>query len=65
MQKFKNILFNCTIILPIISKIANTVSFLIEFHTTNKEVVAAREELKKLIEEAKQVGYDFNKTMED
>lgn len=65
MQKFKTIMYNCTIILPIISKIIGVVKFLIEFHTTNKEVVAARKELKDLIQQARAVGYDFDKTMEE
>lgn len=65
MQKFKTFLYYCTIIPPIIKKVIDIINFFIEFNRTNKEVIQARNDLAKLIDEAKQSGYDFNKIMED
>lgn len=65
MQKFKTFLYYCTIIPPIIKKVIDIINFFIEFNRTNKEVIQARDDLAKLIDEAKQSGYDFNKIMED
>lgn len=65
MQKFKTFLYYCTIIPPIIKKVIDIINFFIEFNRTNKQVIQARDDLAKLIDEAKQSGYDFNKIMED
>lgn len=65
MQKFKTFLYYCTIIPPIIKKVIDIINFFVEFNRTNKEVIQARDDLAKLINEAKQSGYDFNKIMED
>lgn len=65
MQKFKTFLYYCTIVPPIIKKVIDIINFFIEFNRTNKEVIQARDDLAKLIDEAKQSGYDFNKIMED
>ena len=65
MQKFKTFLYYCTIIPPIIKKVIDIINFFIEFNRTNKQVIQARDDLAKLIDEAKQAGYDFNKIMED
>lgn len=65
MQKFKTFLYYCTIIPPIIKKVIDIINFFIEFNRTNKEVIQARDDLAKLIDEAKRSGYDFNKIMED
>lgn len=65
MQKFKTFLYYCTIIPPIIKKVIDIINFFIEFNRTNKQVIQARNDLAKLIDEAKQSGYDFNKIMED
>lgn len=65
MQKFKTFLYYCMIIPPIIKKVIDIINFFIEFNRTNKEVIQARDDLAKLINEAKQSGYDFNKIMED
>lgn len=65
MQRFKTFIYYCTIIPPIIKKVIDIINFFIEFNRTNKEVIQARDDLAKLINEAKQSGYDFNKIMED
>lgn len=65
MQKFKTFIYYCTIIPPIIKKVIDIINFFIEFNRTNKQVIQARDDLAKLIDEAKQSGYDFNKIMED
>ena len=65
MQKFKTFLYYCTIIPPIVKKVIDIINFFIEFNRTNKEVVQARNELKQLMAQVKQEGYDFNKIMED
>lgn len=65
MQKFKTFIYYCTIIPPIIKKVIDIINFFIEFNRTNKEVIQARDDLAKLIDEVKQSGYDFNKIMED
>lgn len=65
MQRFKTFIYYCTIIPPIIKKVIDIIDFFIEFNRTNKEVIQARDDLAKLINEAKQSGYDFNKIMED
>ena len=65
MQKFKTFLYYCTIVPPIIKKVIDIINFFIEFNRTNKEVIQARDDLAKLIDEAKQSGYDFNKIMVD
>lgn len=65
MQKFKTFLYYCTIVPPIIKKVIDIINFFIEFNRTNKEVIQARDDLAKLIDEAKRSGYDFNKIMED
>lgn len=65
MQKFKMFIYYCTIIPPIIKKIIDIINFFVEFNRSNKEVIQARNDLVKLIAEAKQSGYDFNKIMEE
>ena len=65
MQKFKTFLYYCTIIPPIIKKVIDIINFFVEFNRTNKEVIQARDDLAKLIDEAERSGYDFNKIMED
>ena len=65
MQKFRTFLYYCLIIPPIVKKIIDIIDFFIEFNRTNKEVVQARNELKQLMSQIKQEGYDFNKIMED
>lgn len=65
MQKFKTFLYYCSIIPPIIKKIIDLVNFFVDFNRTNKQVIQARNELRELIEQVKQEGYDFNKVMED
>lgn len=65
MQKYKTFLYYCTIIPPIIKKVIDIINFFVDFNRTNKEVIQARNDLAKLIDEAKQSGYDFNKIMED
>lgn len=44
-MKLKTILYNCTIILPVISKIYKSIKFIIEFNKTNQEVIAARNDI--------------------
>lgn len=45
MSKLKTILYNCTIILPIISKIYKSIKFIVEFNKTNQEVISARNDI--------------------
>ena len=45
MSKIKTILYNCTIILPIISKIYKSIKFIVEFNKTNQQVIAARNDI--------------------
>lgn len=65
MQKFRTFIYYCTVIPPIIKKIIDIINFFVEFNRTNKEVIQARDDLAKLIAEAKQSGYDFDKIMEE
>lgn len=41
----KKFLYNCTIILPIISKIYKSIKFIVEFNKTNQEVLQARNDI--------------------
>lgn len=45
MSKLKTILYNCTIIFPVISKIYKSIKFIVEFNKTNQEVIAARNDI--------------------
>lgn len=45
MSKIKTIIYNATIILPILSRIYKSIKFLIEFNSTNQEVLKARNDI--------------------
>ena len=44
-MKLKTVLYNATVILPIISKIYNGIKFIVEFNSTNQEVIKARNDI--------------------
>lgn len=64
----KKILYNCTVILPIISKITSLLSLIKELVDTNKSVVIAQKKLSedlKIIERLEQEYEAFNRSFED
>lgn len=65
MQRFKQILYYASVILPILSKIKQIIEFFVDFNNTNKEVIQARSDLAKMLAEIKQANEDFAKTMEN
>ena len=44
-MSIKTILYNCTIILPVISKIYKSIKFIVEFNKTNQDVLQARNDI--------------------
>lgn len=63
-MKFKTVLYNATIILPVISKIIKSIKFIVEFNKNNQEVLAARtdilEQIKYLQEVVQEIS-DFHR----
>lgn len=59
-MKLKTFFYNATIILPIISKIYNSIKFLVEFSKTNKEVLQARNDIINEIKYLQQVVHEIN-----
>lgn len=64
----KKFLFNCTVILPVISKITGLLSLIKELVDTNKAVVIAQKQLSddiKIIEKLEQEYEAFNRSFDD
>lgn len=63
-MKLKTVLYNATIILPVISKIIKSIRFIVEFNRNNQEVLAARtdilEQIKYLQEVVQEIS-DFHR----
>lgn len=59
-MKLKTILYNCTIILPVISKIYKSIKFIVEFNKTNQEVIAARNDILNEIKYLQSVVKEIN-----
>lgn len=60
MSKLKTFFYNATVILPILSKIYKSVKFLIEFNSTNKEVLQARNDIINEIKYLQEVIKEIN-----
>lgn len=56
----KKFLYNCTIILPIISKIYKSIKFIVEFNKTNQEVLQARNDIINEVKYLQQVVHEIN-----
>lgn len=64
----KKVLYNCTVILPIIGKIVSLISLIKELVESNKAVVIAQQRLSddiKIIEKLEQEYEAFNRSFED
>lgn len=59
-MKIKTILYNATVILPVISKIYKAVKFIIEFNSTNQEVLKARNDIISEIKYLQEVVKEIN-----
>lgn len=59
-MRFKTILYNATIILPIISKIYKSIKFIVEFNKTNQEVLQARNDIINEVKYLQQVVHEIN-----
>ena len=67
-MSFKKVLYNCTVILPVISKITSLISLIQDLVETNKSVVIAQKRLSediKIIEKLEQEYEAFNRSFED
>lgn len=60
MSKLKTFFYNATVILPILSKIYKSIKFLIEFNSTNKEVLQARNDIVNEINYLQEVIKEIN-----
>lgn len=60
MSKLKTFFYNATVILPILSKIYKSIKFLIEFNSTNKEVLQARNDIVNEIKYLQEVIKEIN-----
>lgn len=59
-MKLKTFFYNATVILPILSKIYKSIKFLIEFNSTNKEVLQARNDIINEIKYLQEVIKEIN-----
>ena len=67
-MSFKKVLYNCTVILPVISKITSLISLIQDLVETNKAVVIAQKRLSediKIVEKLEQEYEAFNRSFED
>lgn len=67
-MSIKKVLYNCTVILPIIGKITSLLSLIKELVESNKSVVIAQKQLSedlKIIEKLEQEYEAFNRSFED
>lgn len=65
-MKFKTVLYNATIILPVCSRIISTVKLIVELVTTNKQVLEAFQQMHddvKYLKDFEDKVNRFNKTM--
>lgn len=60
MKKFKTILYNATIVLPVLRKIIAGIKFIIEFNATNQEVIAARNQILNEVKYLREVVSEIN-----
>lgn len=60
MSKIKTILYNATIVLPVIKKIYQSIKFIVEFNKTNQEVLQARNDIINEIKYLQQVVHEIN-----
>lgn len=59
-MKLKDVLYNATIILPVVEKIYKCVKFMITFNANNAEILAARDEIKESVKYLQQVVNEIN-----
>lgn len=59
-MKIKKILYNVTIILPVLRKIISGIKFIVEFNATNQEVIAARNQILNEVKYLREVVSQIN-----
>lgn len=59
-MKIKTILYNATIILPVIRKIYRSIKFIVEFNKTNQDVLQARNDIINEIKYLQEVVHEIN-----